>query len=576
MFERMLADAETGNWGRGPVEGDYDEATVAHRTAFLYVLTGDRKWAEISRRHVERRISDTRWANRRLKGLALYYHGRSVALAYDWCHGSPAWDAAFSQLVSKKLLEQADLIFQSGGTEQNAHPASNWQGIRWSIAGLCYLATDEPYPPENLDRAHSRVERYLVENLGREGSGWNIEGLGYNYFPLGGSVAPYAVAIQRHDPTKDLRLAGAARHTLWTVYAPLVKTPEGLRRPDFGDDNPGANSEGAMGFAFWFSPPDLHPGLKWWYDRTVGTLGDGTFDNARIGTIPSILYYPQDLPAKPPLEIPEWRALFDDSAGNGFFTWRNAYQDEDDVVAQMYVKRHGNKGHSGPDALSFRIAGLGTLWATGGGRYGPKTGGQDVYLRGMNTLYPVDPDSRLTVSGGSGRVLGQPLIKPDGGGHLVSRIDLSNLNVRNHQRWFIADHSSGPVATYVIGDTSEDGRYWQLNTLATHTVTTSGNTFTLTHPNGDTLLGTVLHPPGPVTFSTGTRPRGSAAGDIQNNRFIHFQSEDGHHLVVLTLAKKASDHPSPTLSGSWDGSSPAKLTIGSFSVRIEGDQITYP
>jgi hypothetical protein len=154
-----------------------------------------------------------------------------------------------------------------------------------------------------------------------------------------------------------------------------------------------------MGFAFAFCPPELHPGMKFWYDRTVGLRGDRTFDNARFGTIASILYYPgAAVPEKDPMTMPGWRALFLDPAGNGFFTWRNRYRDTGDLVAQVYVKRRGNRGHSGPDALSFRILGLDTLWAVGGGRYGPKWNGQDAYLRSMNTLYPADPDSRLEIS----------------------------------------------------------------------------------------------------------------------------------------------------------------------------------
>ncbi|MEI8311195.1 MAG: hypothetical protein WCH98_10605 [Verrucomicrobiota bacterium] len=42
MYERLVKDVEADNWAKGPAKpGDPgDEATIAHRYAFLYVLTG--------------------------------------------------------------------------------------------------------------------------------------------------------------------------------------------------------------------------------------------------------------------------------------------------------------------------------------------------------------------------------------------------------------------------------------------------------------------------------------------------------------------------------------------------------
>ena len=73
----------------------------------------------------------------------------------------------------------------------------------------------------------------------------------------------------------------------------------------------------------------------------------------------SIIHHPGDAVAETnPMNIPEWREAFIDTGGNGFMTWRNAYQDEHDQIAQLYLKLRGNKGHSGPDALTFRMIAL--------------------------------------------------------------------------------------------------------------------------------------------------------------------------------------------------------------------------
>jgi hypothetical protein len=584
MYERLVKDVETDNWAKGPAKlGDpSDEATIAHRCAFLYVLTGNDSWAKKAREYIEKRINSADWANGGEKGLRLYYSGKSIALAYDWCYGAPSWDAAFSKLVSEKLLAQANTIFEKGGKEQNNDPASNWQALRWSTGGLCYLATDEAFEPARIDQCYSKVERYLRENVGPAGKsrGWNIEGLGYTYYPMANGVLPFAVAMNLKNPARDLRKAcEGGSMMLWTCYAAMVPTSAGLFRPDFGDDNAGTDGEGSFGFAFYFCPPALHPGMKYWYDRTVGSLGNKTFDNARFGTIASILFYPgADVAGKDPMTIPEWVEAFSDTAGNGFNTWRSQYQGSDDLVAQLNVKLRGSRGHGGPDALSFRIIGLDTMWAVGGGRYGTKLNGQDAYLRSMNTLYPNDPDGALKISGGSGHIVGEPVVNATGGGHIVSEIPMNNLGVSNHKRRFITDYSkaSGTEGAFVICDSSDDGAFWQFCTLATNQITTDGNTFTITGATGNVLKGTVLYPPGPIAWKTGTRVRGSEIGTAKENNFVHFQSADGCYLLALTIAKKGAAQPAPTATGTWGKSPQGTVKIGKFQVAIDGDSITYP
>lgn len=585
MAARLKADADAGNWGAGPLQSDYDHIIAAHRHGFLYVLTGDDAHARTARKYVEKVVDGKDWARKNQKGLSLYITGLFTSLTYDHCYGAPSWDAAFSDKISKKLLQQADVIFTSGGSGQNNSPASNWQALRWSSAGLAYMATDETLAkPENINTAYGRVARYMRENVGadKNSRGWNIEGLGYNYYPMGNGVVPFAVAMQRKDPAKDLRkdIIGT-RYTLWTCYAALVKAPtslapNGLIRPDFGDDNPGTNFEGTLGWSFWLSEPAITPGLKYWYDKTVGLEGNKTFDNSRFGTVSSILYYPADVTAKDPLSIPEWRNALLEIGGNGYITFRNAYKDNTDVVGQMYVKLRGNKGHSGPDALSFRKVGLDTIWAAGGGRYGPKNpkSGQDVYIASMNTVYPADPDSRLPTNGNAGKLLGTPIIHPDGSGHAVAHIAANNVGTKNHTRWFISSFApeTGAHAAFVIADTSDDGKFWQFATLETNKITPAKDGFTITTDTGATLKATVVYPPGPLTIKTGTRARGSDAFAIKNNNFALVEGKDGDYLVVVTLAKKGQQHPA--VSGSWSAEGKGQVKVGQWSATIDGENVS--
>lgn len=577
MLRSLEAGVDADNWGVGTASRGYDTLIAAHRHAWLYVIKNDDSHAKKARAAVEQSITEREWANPRQKGLTLYVEGLYVSMIYDLCYGAPSWDAAFSEKVSKEIKRQADVIFKSGGSEQNGSPASNWQALRWSNAATCYMATDEAINEKDIEACYGRVVRYLRENLGSDSSkGWNIEGLGYMYYPMGNGVCPFAIAYSRRTG-KDIRKdAPQIQYTLWTGYAAMVPTPMGLLRPDFGDDNPGTNAEGTMGFAFHFSDPALVPGLKYWYDRTVGIKGEKTFDRSRFGTIASILYYPADVAEKNPLDIPAWRDAFIDLGGTGYFTYRNQYKDNTDIVGQLYVKLMGNKGHNGPDALSFRIVGLDTIWATGGGRYGPKLNGQDAFVRSMNTLYPSDPDGRVAISDQSGKVVGKPVINGDGSGSMTANIKQNNVGTKNHTRRFAAsfDKALGASAAFVISDTSDDGQVWQMVTLAPNKIATGGNTFTITNPQGHTLRGTVLYP-AKTEFKTGTRIRGSNAGDIKENNFVHFGSSDGDYLVVLTIAPKGASHPKVAATGNLGGDAPAgTVTVGGVTFTISGDAIS--
>ncbi len=584
MVAEMSRCLDRDDWGRGKYDDTqpYQQSVRAQLAAFLYVVTGDADYARTARGLVERRLADTGaehgWASGRVKGLRLYWHGARLAMCYDWCAGAPGWDEAFCKKVSAALARQAEVIFTDGGARQNRSPASNWQAGRYAAAGLCLLANDEPHDAARLAGCYDKVVAYLASNLGdaRTSRGWNIEGLGYAYFAMGNYVGPFGIGMARKDRKKDIRkTVPAAGGTYWTVYAAMSKALGGCR-PDFGDDNGGAAGEGTFGQAFWYAPDTLRPGMKFWYDRTWGVKGDRSFDRARAGTIWSVLYYPADLAEAAPMTIAAWRGGFVDTVGNGLFTYRNRYRDADDMIAQFYAKLRGAKGRNGPDALSFRILGLGTAWAVGGGRYGVKTGGQHVYWRSMNTVYPTDPDARLDTNAGGGALVGAPVSNSDGGGHLVCASRANNVGTRGHKRWFLADYSaaSGAEAVYVIADRSQNGRYWQLCTLAENAIKVGNNTFTITAPNGNQMQGTVLYPRSGQKISTGTRARGSAftpAGRAKN-AFVHVRSDDGAFLVILTCVKKGKPHPDIYGVRSW-AHGMTSMRIGGIRVLIDGDTI---
>ena len=554
---------------------------------FMYILSGDSSWAKKAKKHVNTILNSGEWNRSDIKGLASYMHGKAVALAYDMCYN--AWSPTYRSNVSDHLVPHADMINDHGGKYQNRSPASNWQGNRFSSAGLCYLATDTPFDTLRLNNCWQKLVTYCKENMGDDpqSRGWNIEGIGYTTYPFGNFIGAFGIAMAGFDSERDIRkTVESVRWLPWTVYANACRITNyndyyGVH-PDFGDDNSTVRGEGTMGLAFYYCYDELIPGLKYWYNRLVGAQGDGSYDYWRGGAIYGYLYYPDKVEEKNPMLFDKWLDGFIDTGGNGYMTYRNQYKDSTDMVAQFYVKRRGNKGHNGPDALSFRILGLDTPWAVGGGRYGPEINGHDAYLSSMNTLYPKDPESRdLDVNGNSGRIVGEPFLRPDGSGHVIANMRMNNVGTMGHKRWFVADYSkkAGCEAVYVIGDRSVNGVFWQICTLETQDITFDGEnkTFRIEGAHGSSLKGWLLYNKGPHFFTKGTRIRGSNYGykgkAYDKNNYLHFGSQNGDYLVVLTAATAEQQHPEPVVQGKWPNR--VKVQIKDFIVTIDEDTISY-
>ncbi|MCC5807458.1 MAG: PKD domain-containing protein [Opitutales bacterium] len=585
MFERLEADAEGVVW---PSLESYEDSWRASMCGFMYVLTGNEYWAQKARENTQLVLNDPGWGQTGTFGLRMYMWNKHVAQAYDFCHGSAAWAAGgFQATVSSALKQQSDVIFSSGGTSQNTAQSSNWRGIRYAAAGLGYLATDDAFDTARLQTCYNQVRDYLHANLGTAASpGWNFEGLGYMTFPMV-TVGPFAIAYEGIVGV-DMRNANPnLATTWWTITAPtaLYRTfghntaPGGLvgAHPDFTDDNNHSIGEGAYGLSFYFLPDELIPGQVWMYDRMRGFSGDESWDNERAGVIYSILYHPGNETMANPMDIPEWRSLFRDTSGNGYNVFRNRYADEDDVVAVLNLRRRHTGGHWGPDGMSFRINGFGGPLAAGGGRYGPGNN----YHRLQNTLYLDNPGttSPLTYTTTSTvlSTANTPLFEPDGSGAIVASMAATNVGVLNHTRRWLADFdpASGAGAVFVVSDTSDDGRYWQYSCInGINTVSVDGNTFTVHGPNGS-LRATVVYPES-VSFNQGTLNRGSnfffEGADYGTNRWINFASDDGDHLVVMTVAESGQAHPDvTTITGT--GPTDRLLRIGDVLVQVNGNDI---
>lgn len=576
-----------------------NKSQIAALSAFLYWVTKDEKYAEDALFYVKKVFADVneKWAVTTLKGLTSYNMGYQVAISFDWCYNSPHW-ATDKAIISQKIKTMADMIATNGGTEQNTNKASNWQGIRAASSLVCYLATDETYSSTNFNLMLKKLSDYVAENYGDSvmSAGWNIEGLGYTYYPMGGFVGPAGIALERYKKELGLRKYPSFVNTYWSIYATnstaLNLLDFGSFRPDFGDDNPHVSGEGAFGQSFYYLPPEMQQAAKYWYDKSIGSIREkNKYDGYRLGTVWSFLYYPTDgLTANPTNMIPVQTLHQDATTGNGYYLFRDNYKNANDLIAQMYLKFRGNKGHSGPDALTYRIIGNGAAWAIGGGRYGLKVStaiNQDVYWHLMNTVYPMEPllnkigtegCTTCTTNSNSGQLVGKPLLKPDGSGHVIAQMAANNVWALNHKRWFVSDYDSLKTlskALYIVADSSQNGKYWQMITAIENTVTFNQDSFMITAPNGATMRGLVLYADGQTPeFKTGTSIRGSNFGTATESKFITVLRNNAKFIVVLTVADAGKNHPIIHLS---NGASllHSVVNVNGHTYKLENDNVLY-
>jgi len=531
--------------------------------AALYLLTGQKQYATEAEKLVVDIVNDTLfWNNPGSKGLTRAAGALRVALAYDACYD--AWTDANRTLVSQKLLYAAENIMKSMGAGANNGKANNWQAVRYGSAGMAFLACDEPGGAEKVKDAYNQLKQHLNANLGD--NGWNPEGIGYTQYPWG-FTGPFGIAAARAgigDLRKDIPKAA---RTFWTTYVGTVSISGAGLRADLGDDHPAWSGDGTAGMAFYYAPAEQLPGLRWMYDYLCGANGNKTFDTQNGGGLYSVMYYPMDVPAKNPAQVAGLGLNYTDKS-HGIAIFRNKFQDENDIAFLVNGHSRQPQGcHGGPDVNSIRLLGLGSAWIVGSGRTGD--------ANGQSNLFPGAPAKKP--AGGLGH-LTKADFQADGGG--VAITTGSCMGTLNHKRVSAVDYSgkTGAAAVFVTAETSDNGALWRLNTPEFNTLTTQGNQFTLTGPNGSTLVGTVIEPAKPE-FRTGTFERGGGAGHVGypfqgkkhiNNKWLEFNC-DKNVLVVFTLQERGK--PAPRVQGTGTASK-ASLKIGMTSAEVDGDAIT--
>jgi hypothetical protein len=370
----------------------------------------------------------------------------------------------------------------------------------------------------------------------------------------------------------------------WTVY-------------QFINSVTGIESAGIFAGGFPIVPDQYKPAVLWAWNkvREVDPADPATAANvlggAGLGIALSFVHYPLAFtgggaelkPEHPAKVMPlAWAA---DTFGH--HTFRNGWRDENDFIAQVFLKASLIKAHNHGNAGTFALLGLGHGWVNGAlGKGNPNRDFEPV------VLLPLDE----TNEGGCGQLLHRA-VQPDGSATIS--IDLNDVYASKKSRLYDSnllrmpenkipsgitglralafDYSgkSGAPCLFAIVDKITGGqeRWWQwtLDRKAFAVTKASNNTFTVDY--GDASLKATFITPADakpdvraeefmVAPATATAP-----AQRWPLNYVRAPGRD-HFFVVGTIQR--GDPPEVKIEGAGLN---AQVTVGGQTIRFDGEKI---
>jgi hypothetical protein len=354
--------------------------TISHGAGFgmLYQLTGDRKYAELSRQCVEKLFqgqvdTDTRY-NLLTPGtgfrLGAVYQG--IALAYDLCYDG--WPADYRkslverlQTIKPKKVDKDQYFSLEDLAKAGGYPpGSNHFGAYILGPGMVALAFkgDPGADDKRLDAILATSEESLKRQLGGGfgDHGWFAEGTACGRISSNG-ILPLIESLKVAGGKDYISPRPAGRYTVLRLMHEIVRLenqPEVPARGDYGNDRiwqwrHSISFEGDFAMGMGAVLPDEARAMAWIYDH-FGEPGekknwDSDYPHQAIYAFvnwPGTTLEPDKLLPK---------VIVDDI--HGYYVCRNRWQDEDDTVVTTLLKR-GPRGYK-----SGQVRGGNIVWSFG-------------------------------------------------------------------------------------------------------------------------------------------------------------------------------------------------------------------
>lgn len=529
---------------------------------FLAILNNDQKMANKGWEITQKSINKSRETKYRVLELSQLVSG--IALAYDLCY--PLWSEEQRHSLTNWLANQGLKLTQGGGKDWNNSVISNWNVRARSGGGMALLAIkNEPsefFPnnqffakPDNLDlfldTSTRRVIRYLDAAIGDQGFGTE----GDLYTAISAELMLPFLQAYSNVIGKDLISNSEAAWLIPQSMMRMVLQNGKVYTPAYGRHRAGADGS-LFSYGLTMLPSEFLPSTFWFFDRYFGKQGDNTFGvNAYLPhtAIYALVGYREDIKRQNPDTFLE-KVMVDKQ--RGLYVFRNQWQDEDDIVASIYLKQEPIRGGwAFPDVGSFRISGLGFNWAIAieGGKVEDEN---VVYLPKASPWRMSLPVAFVDKKNGSGIVS-------------LKTQDLATKNQRlGLIRSFAVDYSkiSGADAIFAITDVFDGDvtanpfqeKIWIMHTEGK--VTINQNKFKIQAPSGASLQGIFVSPTS-VKLSYEKTGKGGKIMATGGNQFF----------VVMSLQK--NNLPPMKLLNDFGINS--TVQIGKQKIRYIGDRIVF-
>ena len=333
-------DLNDGNW-------NYARSYLAKEAAFLYLLTNNKKYAQVAYKAIEAIYNEPDLDNRlpnKGYGLSRATVGRNIAIAYDWAyHGLTVQQRDY---LKKKINLALDawLDYQHVNL-RNPLMASNWVAVCRGGELVMMLAT---YAEEKRSQRYQQLKQWLKTHLsnGYGELGLSQEGIGYTGY-AGIFLLPAVYALRSVGDTELDSYFQNLDFWKLIMYAGAFLMNETTEREflQSGVSHAGIIDEGWASLLLASVSPSQLPFYRYFYDYHTGVHAPGTpeekFDERRGATVWSLIYYPESTPSFDPTGIYP-SAMSDQKRGAYFF--RNRWQNENDILLSIMadVDHHGN------------------------------------------------------------------------------------------------------------------------------------------------------------------------------------------------------------------------------------------
>ena len=323
---------------------------------------------------------------------------RGVALAYDW-----AWNVmteperAQARQVIQDLL--SDLSAKSTASPWGTTQPGRFEaGVCGGAMGLGALAimneADDPARAQAaLDRARQLVDGYLTQGFGRDGEGFEgvfpaVRGLH--------NIVLFAEAMKLRG-APELTQHPALRQLFdWLVYEIM---PEGHGCNALGSSWYGDDQFITEPYTWALSALDGYPPAGWFFARTTGGLGRGSYGEPKIDEARRYCGLPYTLmwyAPRPEGDLTPGLAPARHFRDRGLVYFRTGFEDANDVVVSL-ESRERSVGLTQLNVNHFTIAGYGAGLAIDGGSH--KMDDDDGQAAAHNTIL-IDGEGQTQPLGG--------------------------------------------------------------------------------------------------------------------------------------------------------------------------------